>query len=96
MEKTKKVRITLSALTRVEFTEILEVPADMTDEELNDLVDQRCDEVDGGEYTDDPHFWEKGDSCGWDIENDPRTVPGGKVARDNDGTFVVKSKTLVK
>lgn len=61
--KTKKVRIVLGALTRVEYMEVLEVPADMTDDELDELVQKRYDDVDGGEYYDDPDFWEQGDSC---------------------------------
>lgn len=61
--KKKLVRVTLAALTRVEYSEVIEVPADMTEAELEALVNQRYDEVDGGEYTSDDHFWEKSDSC---------------------------------
>lgn len=65
--KTKKVRVTLSALTRVEYSEVLEVPADMTDAELNALVDQQYEKVDGGLYRDDPDYWERGESCGFTV-----------------------------
>jgi hypothetical protein len=63
-ETTKRVRITLAALTRVEYTEIIEVPIDTTGEELDSIVDQRYNDVDGGEYHDDPHFWDRAQSCG--------------------------------
>lgn len=61
---TRTIRITLSALTRVEYTEIIQVPADITEEELDALVDQRYDEVDGGAYVDDVDFWKRGNDCG--------------------------------
>lgn len=64
--KTKNVTITLSALTRVEYTEVIAVPAEMTDDELDDLVRQRWDDVDGGLFMDDPDYWEKG-SCDFEV-----------------------------
>lgn len=87
--ETKKVLITLAALTRVEYTEVLEVPADMDDDDLDRLVDQRYDDVDGGLYADDPDYWERGDSCGWQHEA-LDAAPNGKVTRDADGeSFIV-------
>lgn len=64
---TKKVRICLSAHTRVEYSEILEVPAGMTQGQLDDLVRQRYEDIDGGEFRPDFEFWEKG-SCHFDLE----------------------------
>lgn len=61
--KTKNVRIVLGALTRVEYTEVLAVPVNMTNTELDALVQQRYDDVDSDKYYDDPDFWEQGDSC---------------------------------
>lgn len=58
--KTKTVEVRLAALTRVEYTERVEVPADITAGELEQLVQERYDTVDGGLYTDDPHYWEQG------------------------------------
>lgn len=46
---TRLVEIRLSALTRVEYTEVMEVPANISDDELNDLVNCRYRDVDGGE-----------------------------------------------
>ncbi len=59
-EKTKLVRITLTAQTRMEYTEIVEVPVNMTEHELNVLVAKRYDEVDGTEFVEDPEYWERG------------------------------------
>jgi len=72
---TKKVRISLSALTRVEYSEILEVPAGMTDGQLDDLVRQRYEEVDGGEFDPDNEFWERGE-CHFDAEDDDAQAEG--------------------
>jgi hypothetical protein len=38
-------------------------------------VDQRYAAVDGGEYVDDPHFWEKGSSTGFDVVTDDPLKP---------------------
>jgi hypothetical protein len=63
----KKVTIHLAALTRV-FCDIeLEVKDDITDDELDALVDKVYDETDGGEYQDDHDFWEQGD-CSWSFD----------------------------
>ncbi len=58
----KRVRISLSALTRVEFTRELEVNSSIADdpEALQELANRIYEDTDGGEYTDDPHYWEKG------------------------------------
>ena len=87
--KTKKVRVTLSALTRVEYSEVLEVPADMTDAELNALVDQRYDDVDAGLYGDDPDYWERGNSCGF-TEVEPHREAEMLVKRNGDA-FVLSA-----
>lgn len=57
---TKLVEVRLSALTRVEYMEVVEVPADITQAELDDLVNARYRQVDGGEFTSDPEYWERG------------------------------------
>jgi len=66
---TKKIRINLAALTRVQYTEVIEVPSNTTEKEIQILVDQRYDAVDGGDYTGDTEFWEKGESCGFAYED---------------------------
>jgi len=59
-QTTKLVRVHLTALTLLEYTEVVEVPADITDDELDGLVQKRYDAVDGGLFVGDPHYWEKG------------------------------------
>lgn len=89
MAQTKKVRINLSALTRVEYTEVLEVPADMSPSELEQLLDQRYDDVDGGEYFDDPDYWDRGDSCEVTVATgDDKAI--GTVERDGGSFRVIK------
>jgi len=57
---TKCVRVRLAALTRVEYTEVIEVPADVTQDQLEQLVNKRYSDVDGGDYVEDDHYWEPG------------------------------------
>lgn len=56
-----KVRITLSAYTRREYTTTVEVPDDAAPGELDDLAEAVYEEVDGGEYVDDQVTWDKGE-----------------------------------
>jgi len=65
---TKLVEIRLAALLRVEHTEVIEVPADITEGELQQLVNDRYDKVDGGEYVDDPDYRERGDCYSTDAQ----------------------------
>lgn len=60
--KTKLVRINLSALPRVVYSEVVEVPASFGEEDLNELIDARYEAVDSGEFVDDTGYWERG-SC---------------------------------
>lgn len=57
---TKKVRITLSALTRVEYSEVVEVPVSYNEDQMNDLANQLYSTLDGGEFNADPDYWERG------------------------------------
>lgn len=91
MTATRLVEIRLAALTRVEYTEVLEVPADMTPDELQELVDKRYDDVDGGLYTDDTEYWEQG-SC-YATPADGHLKVTGLVTRDEDG-LTVESVTI--
>lgn len=59
---TKPITITLSATTRLEYAETIEVPADATHAELDALVAQRYDQVDAGLYVADPDYWRR-DRC---------------------------------
>lgn len=86
---TKLVEINLAALTRVEYCEVIEVPADMTEGELDDLVEQRYRDVDGGDFWDDPDFWEQGDSCRWEHPH-PEQKATHRLRRDALGRIVVE------
>lgn len=59
--KSKKVRINLIAMTRSEYSEEIEVPVEFGSDDLNELTAKSFREVDGCEFTDDAHYWEKGD-----------------------------------
>jgi hypothetical protein len=85
---TKKVEIRLAALTRVEYTETLEVPADITETELNELVNQRYRDVDGGCYVDDPDYWERGEGYAQDADEGSPEV-SGSVERSESGGLLV-------
>lgn len=87
---TKLVEVRLSALTRVEYTEIVEVPADITDYELEALVDGRYDNVDGGAFYDDPEYWERGTCRAVDCET-PDAKPSVIALRTEDGLQVVSA-----
>lgn len=63
-----KVRLRLSALTRLEFTKVVDVPEGTTKEELDQMVDDLYEETEGEDYYDDPHYWEKG-TCTWEEIN---------------------------
>jgi len=66
--KTKQVTIHLAALTRVEYSETVEVPVEFDKELMEEIVLETYDAVDGGEYNDDMDFWEKG-NCYYEEKN---------------------------
>jgi len=84
-QETKLVLVTLAALTRVEHTEVIEVPSDISEEELEALVEHRDDQVDGGDYRDDPCYWESAPSTGYQIVSD--MTPDLFYIRLPDGDF---------
>lgn len=97
MEKysTKLVEVRLSALTRVEYMEVVEVPADITPRQLNDLVNKRYEAVDGGEFVSDPDFWERG-TC-YAVDSDmPEATPSLRVVIDSDDELDVVSASATK
>lgn len=83
---TRLVEVRLSALTRVEYTEVVEVPADISDAELGQLVDQRYAAVDGGEFTPDSEYWERG-TC-YAAAAEPGDVPTKSAFRTEHGWHV--------
>lgn len=59
-QQMKLVRISLSALMRVTHDEVVAVPVDATEKDLDDLVEHRYAEVDGGDYISDSDYWSRG------------------------------------
>lgn len=64
----RKVRITIGALTRVEYAEVIEVPDDADGNYVLNKADEIYENLDGSEFEDDPHFWERGETT-WTEEN---------------------------
>jgi hypothetical protein len=87
---TKLVEVRLSALTRVEYMEVVEVPANITQAELDDLVNARYRQVDGGEFTSDPEYWERG-TCEA-VETDmPNAAPSMMAFRTAHGLHIERA-----
>lgn len=59
---TQRVRIELVGYTRRTRDYFLEVPADATPEQLEQLKYDLQQKADGGEYVDDPDYWENGET----------------------------------
>lgn len=89
-QQTKLVRVTLAAMTRVEYSEVIEVPAEMTEAQLDALVDQRYNAVDGGLYVSDPEYWERSKSCGHEEIDDGEEVATA-TARLKNGNLIVQA-----
>ena len=60
--KTKTLRVTISGLTRMEYSEEVIVPLEFDESMQEALTVRGYEDVDGGVYYDDPDFWKKG-SC---------------------------------
>lgn len=59
--KYRLVDVTLSAFTRHEYAETIMVPVEVTEDALDDLTNEAYGVLDGGDFSDDPIYWEKGD-----------------------------------
>ena len=57
---TRNVEIKLTAMVQMEYAEVIQVPATMTDVELDALVSRRYQEVSAMEFTQDGDYWERG------------------------------------
>lgn len=87
---TKLVEVRLSALTRVEYMEVVEVPANITQAELDDLVNARYRQVDGGEFTSDPEYWERG-TCEAVDSDMPDETPTMMAFRTEHGLHIERA-----
>lgn len=87
---TKLVEVRLSALTRVEYMEVVEVPTNITQAELDDLVNARYRQVVGGEFTSDPEYWERG-TCEAVLTDMPNAVPSMMAFRTAHGLHIERA-----
>ena len=55
-----KVSIEFGVLTRVPYTHEIEMPDDATEDDIFDRADEIYGDLDGGEFIDDPDYWERG------------------------------------
>lgn len=92
MSETKKIRIKLTARIRVEYAEVLEVPTDITEEQLDMLVNRRYDAVDGGKFHDDAGYWKRG-TCKHEPA-EPDATADGKVIIDDGRIDVIENEQL--
>ncbi len=86
----KLVEVRLSALMRVEYMEVVEVPANITQAEIDDLVNTRYRQVDGGDYTRDPEYWARG-ACEVVDSEMPGATPTMMAFRTADGLHVERA-----
>ena len=59
--KTKRVRIRLVAYSRHEYTEELDLPIELEEDDLERIASDAYELSDGSMFNDDPDYWEKGD-----------------------------------
>ena len=86
-DETKMVQVTLGALIRMEYVETLRVPADITEGELAELGGLRYAQTDGGEFSQDPDYWERGECHATQIDGDPPVRTSGWMVRQADGSL---------
>ena len=85
---TRLVRVCLGALTRVEWSAVVEVPRNITEDQRTALADQFYEDVDGGDYLPDDHFWDRGESSVEPVQANDSEPPRYRV-RIVDGAYVV-------
>lgn len=87
---TKLVEVRLAALTRVEYMEVVEVPVNITQAELDELVNARYSQVDGGEFTNDPDYWQRA-TCEAVDSDMPDASPTMMVLRTEHGLQIERA-----
>ena len=73
--KTKVVEIGLVAMTRLEWGATVQIPEDLSDDDRQALLEKFYDVIDGGEYTSDTDYWEKGSQSIEDYELMSQEIP---------------------
>lgn len=86
----KLVQIRLSAMTRVQYTETVAVPDNLTPAELNDLVNARYSQVDGGDFQKDRAYWKR-DTCTAVDSTDPNAEPSMVAFRTETGLHIERA-----
>lgn len=69
-----RIRVNLSAMLRVDWSGVVEVPDDMPETEIQELVQSVSDEIDGSDYNEDTDYWEEGPSYGERINDDEPAI----------------------
>ena len=92
---TKLVEVRLSAHTRVEYMEVVEVPVNITQAELDTLVNTRYRQVDGGEFTSDPEYWERG-TCEAVVSDMPNATPSLMAFRTEHGLHIERADSAAQ
>jgi len=67
---TRKVEITLRALTAMEYTVTVDVPADADDEDLQEIARELYSNTDGSEFHDDEVTWDEGTHTWQEVDDD--------------------------
>ncbi len=91
----KLVEVRLSSFTRVEYMEIVEVPSNFTQAEPDDLVNTRYRQVDGGMFTSDPEYWERG-TCEAEVSDMPNATPAMMAFRTPHGLHIERSEAAAQ
>lgn len=82
---TKLVEVHLTAFTKVQYVEIVEVPSDLTPTELDDLASARYSQVDAGDFRLDPEFCVKVRCLVSDVDPEKGESPTMMVWRAEHG-----------
>jgi len=95
--KSKIVRVTVSAMTRLEYSVLVRVPANATDEQLEGLVGKVYDDTDGSEYWADPDYFERGSQTVEPANPDEEKTCEVLSAKPSNGKWAIrKPKAKVK
>jgi len=84
----KVVEVVLSVMTRSTYSEFVEVPADITQAELDALIDARYESVGAAAFEPDEDYWERGECDTWDAT--PHELAQVAAFRSEHGLRVVE------
>jgi hypothetical protein len=92
MNQPKRVRIALAANLRADWSGVVEVPTDASDEELHALVNQFFHTINMDEYVVNDEHWGKGE-CELRDNVDAEERVEYRATRDAQGNFVIEKVT---